>query len=460
MMNLRTRWTIGLLALASVGALSAWWTLKGKADGASKADLVTAERQDLEILVSETGVLQPLTKAEIKSRIAGQVARILVEAGHRVKPGQPLIQLETTDLERGLAQARADRDVARARWQVLTTGARLEDRAIAEAETNISGVSVDEAPAAAPQLHRTEAEFRRAREASGTGTVTPRELNQAEGEFLAARAALAGSKARLAKITSGARREEVAEARALLDKAAVALKAAEDQLAYATIRAPIGGTILRRGIEVGEMVSPGVSATAQGTSILTIGNLDRLIVQSQLNQIDVGQVRVGQTVIVRVDSAPGRLFHGRVSKVAPAGEAPKDANTTLQSFPIETLVEDVDGGVLKPGMSADLDIQITTRKQVVALPVEAVTRLKGDMATVQIVVSMPEKRTRSKPKKEGHREKEGSVTPRGSGGKDGDRRKVRLGLSTDSLVEIVSGLKPGEQVRIQPPSSADNAFRM
>jgi len=450
MMNLRTRWTIGLLALASVGALSAWWTLKGKADGASKADLVTAERQDLEILVSETGVLQPLTKAEIKSRIAGQVARILVEAGHRVKPGQPLIQLETTDLERGLAQARADRDVARARWQVLTTGARLEDRAIAEAEVH----------SAEAQLHRTEAEFRRAREASGTGTVTPRELNQAEGEFLAARAALAGSKARLAKITSGARREEVAEARALLDKAAVALKAAEDQLAYATIRAPIGGTILRRGIEVGEMVSPGVSATAQGTSILTIGNLDRLIVQSQLNQIDVGQVRVGQTVIVRVDSAPGRLFHGRVSKVAPAGEAPKDANTTLQSFPIETLVEDVDGGVLKPGMSADLDIQITTRKQVVALPVEAVTRLKGDMATVQIVVSMPEKRTRSKPKKEGHREKEGSVTPRGSGGKDGDRRKVRLGLSTDSLVEIVSGLKPGEQVRIQPPSSADNAFRM
>ncbi len=450
MMNLRTRWTIGLLALASVGALSAWWTLKGKADGASKADLVTAERQDLEILVSETGVLQPLTKAEIKSRIAGQVARILVDAGHRVKPGQPLIQLETTDLERGLAQARADRDVARARWQVLTTGARLEDRAIAEAEVH----------SAEAQLHRTEAEFRRAREASGTGTVTPRELNQAEGEFLAARAALAGSKARLAKITSGARREEVAEARALLDKAAVALNAAEDQLAYATIRAPIGGTILRRGIEVGEMVSPGVSATAQGTSILTIGNLDRLIVQSQLNQIDVGQVRVGQTVMVRVDSAPGRLFHGRVSKVAPAGEAPKDANTTLQSFPIETLVEDVDGGVLKPGMSADLDIQITTRKQVVALPVEAVTRLKGDMATVQIVVSMPEKRTRSKPKKEGHREKEGSVTPRGSGGKDGDRRKVRLGMSTDSLVEIVSGLKPGEQVRIQPPSSADNAFRM
>ena len=450
MMNLRTRWTIGLLALASVGALSAWWTLKGKADGASKADLVTAERQDLEILVSETGVLQPLTKAEIKSRIAGQVARILVDAGHRVKPGQPLIQLETTDLERGLAQARADRDVARARLQVLTTGARLEDRAIAEAEVH----------SAEAQLHRTEAEFRRAREASGTGTVTPRELNQAEGEFLAARAALAGSKARLAKITSGARREEVAEARALLDKAAVALKAAEDQLAYATIRAPIGGTILRRGIEVGEMVSPGVSATAQGTSILTIGNLDRLIVQSQLNQIDVGQVRVGQTVMVRVDSAPGRLFHGRVSKVAPAGEAPKDANTTLQSFPIETLVEDVDGGVLKPGMSADLDIQITTRKQVVALPVEAVTRLKGDMATVQIVVSMPEKRTRSKPTKEGHREKEGSVTPRGSGGKDGDRRKVRLGMSTDSLVEIVSGLKPGEQVRIQPPSSADNAFRM
>ena len=431
-MNTTTRWVIALLALATLGGGGTWWALKGKADAAGKDDLVTADRQDLEIVVSETGTLQPLTKTEIKSRIAGQVARILVDAGDKVKAGQALIQLETTDLDRSVAQARADRDMARARWKLLVSGSRAEDLAVAEAE----------ARSAEAQLRRAEAEVKRAREASGTGTVTPRERDQAEGDFLAARANLEASRARMAKLRAGARSEEVAEARAQLDKAEVALNAAEDQLAYATIRAPLSGTILRRGIEVGEMVSPGVSATAQGTSMLTLGNLERLVVQSQLNQIDVGQVRVGQPVEVRVDSAPGRMFHGRIRKVAPAGEAPKDANTTLQSFPVETLVTDVDGRVLKPGMSADLDIRITTRKQVVALPVEAVTRLKGDAATVQVVAS-------------------GSAQPKKKPGEGpGDRRKVRLGLSTDSMVEIVSGLKAGEQVRIQPPSSSDNAFRM
>jgi len=431
-MNTTTRWVITVLALAGLGGGGAWWALKGKAEGASKEDLVTAERQDLEIVVSETGTLQPLTKTEIKSRIAGQVARILVEAGDRVSAGQALIQLETTDLDRSVAQARADRDMARARWQMLVAGSRREDLAVAEAEVR----------SAEAQLRRSEAEVKRAREASVTGTVTPRERDQAEGDFLAARAGLEGARARLAKLRAGARTEEIAEARAQLDKTEVALKATEDQLAYATIRAPLSGTILRRGIEVGEMVSPGVSATAQGTSMLTLGNLDRLVVQSQLNQIDVGQVRVGQPVEVRVDSAPGRLFHGRVRKVAPAGEAPKDANTTLQSFPVETLVGDVDGRVLKPGMSADLDIRITTRKQVVALPVEAVTRMKGDAATVQVVASGS---ARAESRAEG---------------RAGERRKVRLGLSTDSMVEIVSGLKAGERVRIQPPSSSDNAFRM
>ena len=70
----------------------------------------------------------------------------------------------------------------------------------------------------------------------------------------------------------------------------------EDQIAYASIRATMAGTVIKRGIEVGEMVSPGVSATAQGTSMLTIADLDHLVIASNLNQLDVGQVRLAQPV--------------------------------------------------------------------------------------------------------------------------------------------------------------------
>lgn len=411
---------IGLVVALGAGAATFAAINKGK-KGAEPSTRVA--RGAMRVVVSETGTVQPLTKVEIKSRVAGQVAELLVDVGQKVKKGQVLIQLDTTDMERERARAAADRDQAAARLAMLKAGSRREDVIEAEAQ-----VSQQEAAFA-----RAEADWRRSEAAVKAGTITAREAESARSDFHAAKAQLAASRARLAKTEAGARPEEIAEAKAQLSRAEVALRAAEDQLSYASIRSPMAGTVIKRGIEVGEMVSPGVSATAQGTSMLTIADLDRLIIASSLNQIDVGKVRKGQQVEVRVDSAPGKVFTGEIRKVAPAAEASKDGQSTIQTFPIETILAGTDADALKPGMSADLDVLVTNKPGALYLPVEAVLRGKGLEGTV----TLPAKAKGGKPA----------------------TASVTLGLATDTQLEILSGLAEGQEVLIKPAPSTDNAMK-
>lgn len=412
-----------VLSLVLTLALVCFATSCSGAKGGKGSSEPTAkvERGTLAVTVAESGTVQPLTKVEIKSKIAGQVAKLLVDVGDKVEKGQLLIQLDTTDIERSRAQSEADRDMAKARLDLLKAGSRPEDLSEAQAQV-----------AQAEATHeRSRSDYRRSQEAVKAGTITPREAEGAKGEYLSSKAQLESARSRHAKLKAGARAEEIAEARAQLQKAEIALKAAEDQLSYASIRSPMAGTVIKRGIEVGEMVSPGVSATAQGTSMLTVADLDRLIISSNLNQVDVGKVHKGQNVEVRVDSAPGQVFHGTIRKVAPAAETSKDGASSIQTFPTETILSGTEAQALKPGMSADLDIKVTTKQAALYLPVEAIVRGKGNEGTVTL--------TTRKDKKPA-------------------TKSVKLGLSNDHQIEILEGLKEGEVVLIKPAAS-DNTMK-
>lgn len=415
----------GVLILA-VGGGGAAVMLGSKGASGPREETVKVEQGPLEVVVSETGTIEPLTKVEIKSRVAGQVAQLLVDVGDRVEKGQLLIRLDTIDMEREQARAEADRDMVKARLKMLEAGSRPEE--IREAQAQL-----EQAESA---YQRAEAEFQRSQAALKAQTITLRDAESARNDYDGARAQREAAKARLARLKAGARSEEIMEARAQLAKAEVALRAAQDQLDYASIRSPMTGTVIKRGIEVGEMVSPGVSATAQGTSMLTVADLDRLILKSSLNQVDIGKVSKGLKVEVRVDSAPGKVFVGAIHKVAPAAEASKTSQDGLQTFPVETILKAEPGArmdLLKPGMTADLDIQVTRKADALYLPVEAVVRGKGNEATV----TLPAKSKEAKP----------------------EVRTIRLGLSNDHQIEVVEGLEKGEAVLIKPASSASNAAK-
>ncbi|MNX07179.1 Macrolide export protein MacA [compost metagenome] len=422
----RKKWIVAGVLVLVVGGGGVAFSVASKGSKGPKEDTVKVEQGPLEVVVSETGTIEPLTKVEIKSRVAGQLAELRVDVGDRVEKGQLLIKLDTTDMERERARAEADRDMMKARLSMLEAGARPEE--IQEAKAQL-----EQAESA---FLRAQAEYQRSQAALKAQTITLRDAESARNDYDGARAQRDAAKARLAKLKAGSRAEEILEARAQLSKAEVALRAAQDQLDYASIRSPMAGTVIKRGIEVGEMVSPGVSATAQGTSMLTVADLDRLILKSNLNQVDIGKVAKGLSVEVRVDSAPGKVFVGAIHKVAPAADGSQSGQNGLQTFPVETILKAAPGmptELLKPGMTADLDIQVTHKADALYLPVEAIVRGKGNEATV----TLPAKSKEAKP----------------------EVRTITLGLSNDHQIEVVEGLAKGDVVLIKPASSAANAAK-
>ena len=419
-MNKKTLVVGGIVALGLVSG-GGWWLAHRNDDGGVSQDaLVRVARGALEVVVAETGRIEPLTKSDIKSKVAGQVLAVRVKEGQAVKKGDVLLELDPTDFRRQLAQAEADRAMVAAEVAQLVAGARRED--LAEGRAILAQSRA--------RAKRAGEERARAEKALAAGSLTPREWEMAQAEAAESEANVRASESKLARLRAGARPEELAQARARLRKADVAYQAARDQLAYAVLRAPIDGTVIHRGIEIGEMVTPGVSETGDRKPLLTVADLSRLVVESDINQIDVGKLDLGLPVAIRVDTLPDVEFKGKVHKIAPAAVAGKERD--VQLFPIQTLIDPAGTQKLRPGMSADLDIFVQKRPNVLLLPVQAVTRERGRTGFVTFVSKGPDGRWRK------------------------EKRTITLGASSDQQVEVASGLAEGDQVQVDPASAKDN----
>jgi len=381
----RRRWpyVMAILTILVVG-----FTVMRRGAGSQKAidsALITkVKRGDLEIAVIETGKVQPREKVEVKSKVAGQVERVFVDEGQAVKKGQLLLRLDPTDFRRD--QAKAQADVARAQADVAQARNGLE-----YAQLNLD---------------------RRKRGLEGRGVA------QADVDLAAS------------DVKSKAVAVQTAEV--VLTGYRVALGASEDRLRYTQIASPMDGTVIQRGIEPGEVVTPGVQATFEGKALLTIADMSTLIVKTDLNQIDVAKVKLGQSVTLTLDALPGRKYEAKVTKVAPASTTPKGKDVDV--FPVEATLVHSDGEI-KPGMTADVRIHIETKHNVLSLPIEAVAKEGAKNFITRIVSNVPGKQKT-------------------------DKVEVQLGARNDREVEIVSGADEGAEVVIKPASASENEYKM
>jgi HlyD family secretion protein/macrolide-specific efflux system membrane fusion protein len=364
----RWPWLLGALVLAAASGGAALAARRPN-EPIDPALIVTATRSELAVEVVDVGRIEAKRQVEIESKVPGRVAEVLVREGDRVAAGAPLIRLDTRDFARQVAREKSSLDRARA---ALAFSELDRERKLRGAEQGVAS--------------RVDAD-------------------------------LARHTARLAGIDVAASR--------------VALATARDRLRDARIAAPIAGTVLRRAIEPGEMVTPGIESTFEKRSLLTLADLSELVVRVELNQIDVAKVRLGQRVTLEVDAIPGERFRATISEIAPASIKPPGKE--LDVFPVEALLEKSDPRI-KPGMTADVRIHVSARPRVIALPIEAVRR-EGERSFVTRVVA-------------------------GERGDAKERTEVQVGARNDRLVEIVSGLGEGERVLVDPPSAEANETKI
>jgi HlyD family secretion protein len=358
--------------------------------------LAAVERGDLARVVVATGKIQPLSKADIKSKASGIVKKIYVDYGDRVKQGQILAELDKIQLEAIMREARANMQAAEA----------ARDSAKATLERNRVDAQGPDVPFLKLSMERAEHEYREGVVAKAVVEDAQKNYQLALNRQMSAQTNLTVSKADIAKSEA-----QVAQARAALDNA-------EEGLRNSTIVSPIDGLVLSRDVNVGDAVSSILVLGSQATPIMTLGDVSEVYVQGKVDEADIGKVYLNQASRIVVESFKDKKFVGKVTKISPLGKE-KDNVTT---FEVRVSISNPTGE-LKANMSANAEILLEEKKNVLMAPEAALIYDKERSASVE--------------------------TPDPSAANGKKKLQVKLGISNGVKTEILQGLTDKQQVILQ-----------
>jgi len=358
--------------------------------------LAPVQRGDIARSVVATGKIEPLTKVEVKSKASGIVEKIYVDAGDRVKAGQLLAELDKEQLQSAVAEARANLGAAEATQQA--------------AEASYQKNLVD---AEGPDVPFLKSDMDRAHDSYKQGLIALNAMQDAEKNYQ-----LALNRQVSAQRNVQVSKAQVTQAQAQIAQAKAALDNADENLRYATITSPIDGTVLSKDVEVGDAVSSILVLGSQATLVMTLGDTSEVYVRGKVDEADIGKVYLGQPARIVVESFKDKTFQGKVTKISPLGDE-KDNVTT---FEVRVSIVN-DSGELRANMSANAEIILEEKKNVLLIPEGAVIFDKDKNASVEI----PDPRT------------------------DSGRRKVavKLGISNGVKAEVFSGVAEGQKVVLQ-----------
>jgi HlyD family secretion protein len=386
-----------LIVLAAVlvigGGAWSFATLSGASTNIDPSKIATVESGMMVRSVVATGKVEPITKVEIKSKANGIIEHLLVDVDNVVQPGQILAELDKENLTARLREARANLEAAEA----------AREGAVAQLKKN-------EIEAESPDVAFARRNHERARQLSEQKLVSQSQLDeaktaleQAENRQRAATGQLVIAQARVTEATAN-----VAQARAAVERA-------QEELANATIRAPIRGTVLSRDLEVGSPVSSILNLGANATLIMTLGDIDRVFVRGKVDEADIGRVQLGQSARITTETFRDKVFEGRVTQISPIG-VEKDNVTTFQ---VEVSIDNP-GKELKANMSANAEILLEQFPNSLLMPEAA-------------VIYDAEKRP--------------YVNVADPASKTGRRRvPIRVGVGNGTRIQVLSGVKAGDKV--------------
>jgi HlyD family secretion protein len=358
--------------------------------------LANVERGDLARVVVATGKIQPLSKAEIKSKASGIVKQIFVDYGDRVKSGQVLAELDKVQLEAAVRAARANMEAAEAAKQ--------------SAQATLERNKVD---AEGPDVPFLKLNMERAVQMLKDGVMSKSLVEDAQKNY-----ELALNKQMSAQRNLAVSRAEISKAEAQEAQAKAALDNAEEDLRNSTIVSPIDGLVLSRDVNVGDAVSSILILGSQATPIMTLGDVSEVYVQGKVDEADIGKVYLNQPARIVVESFKDKKFEGKVTKISPLGKE-KDNVTT---FEVRVSISNP-GGELKASMSANAEILLEEKKNVLMAPEAAMIYDKDRNAQVEI--------------------------PDAKGPNGKKKVTVKLGISNGVKTEILAGLNEKQQVILQ-----------
>ena len=357
------KWIVLIVALAAgAWGFYSWRNRVTDADAAkiaSRPTTAVVETRDIRFAVNAAGDIGPAEQVSVRPEVNGKIDKLPVDIGDVVKQGDLLFSLEDYDLQ--TERQSQEREIERARLQ-LDQAKRNYDRA--------------------QQLFREK-------------LISQELFEDTKTQFDLAKNAL--------------------------DRSEKTLDIVKDKLRKTRIVAPFDCTVLTRPVSVGQAVS-GSGGFSSGTEVLTIANLNEMVINAHINQADVSRLKSGQDVSAQVEAVPGLKIVGTVERIAPQATF----KNNIKGFAVRILLKDADRRI-RPGMTANIEIPVSAVDNVVAVPLAAVfTEQNPDTQKTERYAYV--------------RVTEGI-----------ERRPVQIGISDFFFAEIQQGLTSGEVVLLELP---------
>lgn len=392
----------------------------------AEANLKRAQEQ---LAALEAGS-RPQEIAQAKARVAeaeavAENARNELERQERLFAKGFVSEQSVDQARRACRTAEAQLESARQALSLVEAGARSEDIEAARAQVTQAEAALAAARARnysvsvrASEREAAEAAVAEAEAALRTAKANRNQVTVREGEVQAARRAVEQAEASLERARAGAlsdaaRQQEIEVAMADLRRMQSQLDDVRYSFDYTTIVAPRDGVILEKHVEEGTVIPAGTAALAQGTAIVTIADITEMYVLAEVDEVDISRVAVGQPVKISVETLPNVEIRGHVDKIFPHGQEEQNVVYFKVRISIDKLHPD-----LRPGMSADVNILVAERKNVLLVPDAAIDR-SGGRSVVQVL------------------EHEGAEPV---------EREIEVGITDWEQTEVISGLKEGDIV--------------
>lgn len=349
-----------VLVILSIGGGIWYWT----SGSSSKTDVEnlpenlvdTVKRRDIETKLQLTGEVSPAFSVDIKSEISGRVKIIHVTTGQFVQKGDPLATIDDNDL---LTEKRS-------------------------ANTNIDGAKLD--------VEKKQGNYDRAKALFDEKLISKEVYENLHSDLLISQNSLTKSQS--------------------------SLQVVEDKLSKTRILAPADGTVLAINVNEGQVVVGATSVNA-GVILMQFADLNRLNIDTHVNQMDVNKIKVDDVLRVKMQGEEDKFLSAKVAFIAPVATV----KNNIKGFAVESVIDGKDER-LRPGMSVSMELSMATAKNSISVPIGAVFT-EDDRKYVYV--------------------RHGEAT---------ERREVKIGLSNFSFAEVKSGVDEGEEVMLVSPRNS------
>lgn len=370
---------------------------------------VEIHRGKLEKMIFAEGKVIPEVEVELSSKVPGKIKMLYVKEGDTAVQGQVVCVLDNGELVAQIASANANLRQAKARLLELKTGARAQELKEALATVKQMEAAYEE----------TKKNLNRQQELFDQHVIPQSQLDIAKMQADMDKERLESVKQRLHLLEEGPKKESILAAQAAVSEAMAGVQLARENFANSVIKSPISGEVIAKYKENGEMVQPGMA-------IIKIADKSKTYARAEVDESDIGWLKLNQKAIVTSDAYPDKMFPGHVTFISEAiGRReiiPDDPTKISDTKVLDVKVLLDPGHPFKLGMTVDTEIHVFEKDDVILVPKDALVENEGKKIYVRKALD--------------------------NGGAE-TMQEIQIGASDDQHAEVLSGLREGDKVYLK-----------